>query len=132
MFKFIPDVRNIPKSELPEINDENLAKYFGYSIEEIDGDKNEIKKNNSVKNNINNKFYTHPPKYQSSISEANQINNSSNKSKKKVIKVKTSCTPVRYPKPPCKEGYEEKPRGESICCYKTKKKPGTKKSKKNN
>tara|TARA_R110001632_G_scaffold104959_1_gene214156 strand:- start:865 stop:2262 length:1398 start_codon:yes stop_codon:yes gene_type:complete len=35
VFKFIPDVRNISKSQLPEINDENLAKYFGYSLEEI-------------------------------------------------------------------------------------------------
>jgi hypothetical protein len=134
VFKFIPDVRNIPKSELPEINDENLAKYFGYSIEEIDGDKNEIKKNNSVKNNINNKFYTHPPKYQSSISEANQINNSSNKSKKKAVKVKTSCT-KKNPLPPCEEEFEERirPKSDGVkCCYKTKKKPMGKKSKKKN
>lgn len=38
VFKFIPDVRNIPKSELPEINDKYLAEYFGYSLKEVVGD----------------------------------------------------------------------------------------------
>ena len=64
----------------------------------------------------------------------NSVNNSSNKSKKKkVIKLKTSCTPKRYPEPPCKEGYEEKPKGSSICCHKkTQKKPTARRTKKNN
>jgi hypothetical protein len=39
-FTYLLDVRNIPKSELPEVNDVCLAKYLGLTTEEIDMIKN--------------------------------------------------------------------------------------------
>ena len=53
VFKFIPDVRNIPKSELPEINDKYLSEYFGYSLDELVIEQPETRKSKRTKKNSN-------------------------------------------------------------------------------